>query len=86
MGKKTWLRTLYKNGTADKWRTVAADRTTTQTWPRGSQWTKVAEPNKVLGEPAKVRKDLVRVPRHLQPGEYVLSFRWDCEKTAQVVS
>jgi hypothetical protein len=26
----------------------------------------------------------VQVPANLQPGKYVLSFRWDCEQTAQV--
>lgn len=28
--------------------------------------------------------DQLRVPEHLEPGEYVLSFRWDCESSAQV--
>lgn len=28
--------------------------------------------------------DAVKVPAHLAPGEYVLGFRWDCEKSAQV--
>lgn len=28
--------------------------------------------------------DQLRVPAHLEPGEYVLGFRWDCELTAQV--
>ena len=28
--------------------------------------------------------DTVRVPRDTPPGEYVLSWRWDCELTAQV--
>ena len=28
--------------------------------------------------------DQVRVPKDLTPGEYVLSFRWDCEQTPQV--
>ena len=28
--------------------------------------------------------DHVRVPETIQPGEYVLSWRWDCELTAQV--
>jgi len=30
--------------------------------------------------------DQVQVPTNLEPGEYVLSFRWDCEQTAQVWS
>ena len=28
--------------------------------------------------------DKVRVPADIEPGEYVLSWRWDCELTAQV--
>ena len=28
--------------------------------------------------------DYLRVPEHLEPGEYVLGFRWDCEASAQV--
>lgn len=28
--------------------------------------------------------DKVQVPAHLQPGKYVLSFRYDCEQTPQV--
>ena len=30
--------------------------------------------------------DRLRVPEHLAPGEYVLSFRYDCEASAQVWS
>ena len=29
-------------------------------------------------------KDLVEVPESLEPGEYVLSFRWDSQHTSQV--
>lgn len=28
--------------------------------------------------------DQLRVPDHLEPGDYVLGFRWDCESSAQV--
>jgi len=28
--------------------------------------------------------DYLEVPEHLEPGDYVLSFRWDCEQTSQV--
>lgn len=28
--------------------------------------------------------DQLRVPDHLEPGEYVLGFRWDCETSAQI--
>merc|ERR1712059_55597 len=30
--------------------------------------------------------DKVRIPSDLEPGKYVLSFRWDCEQTPQVWS
>ena len=30
--------------------------------------------------------DWLLVPAHLEPGDYVLGFRWDCEATAQVWS
>ena len=29
-------------------------------------------------------KDLVEVPESFEPGEYVLSFRWDSQQTPQV--
>ena len=28
--------------------------------------------------------DQLRIPEHLEAGEYVLGFRWDCESSAQV--
>jgi len=28
--------------------------------------------------------DQLRVPEHLEPGEYVLGFRWDCEASGQI--
>jgi len=28
--------------------------------------------------------DYLTVPQHLEPGEYILGFRWDCESSAQV--
>merc|ERR1711874_453608 len=31
-------------------------------------------------------KDILQVPYHLTAGQYVLGFRWDCEKTTQVWS
>jgi hypothetical protein len=29
-------------------------------------------------------KDRINVPTHLAPGDYTLSWRWDCEMTRQV--
>ena len=31
-------------------------------------------------------RDVVKVPAHLEPGKYILGFRYDCEATAQVWS
>ena len=54
------------------------------TTPRHSQWAKIDLPTSP-GEPnAWAFKDLVEVPEELQPGDYVLSFRWDCQHTPQV--
>jgi hypothetical protein len=30
--------------------------------------------------------DMVLIPKDLVPGDYVLSWRWDCEETAQIWS
>ena len=90
VGDETELRTLYKNGVGGQWRTVRAKRTT----HKGSQWTEVAEPNDEIPRDEKgvkregdlkIRKDQVLVPLKLRPGRYVLSFRWDCERTPQVI-
>ena len=29
-------------------------------------------------------KDLVEVPEDIEPGDYILSFRWDSQRTPQV--
>ena len=39
--RKWWQKTLHF-----RWRTVKAHRTSLKTFPPGSEWTKVAEPNK----------------------------------------
>jgi hypothetical protein len=87
---KTWIRTLHRSGKVSRWRTVKAHRTLLKTFPPGSQWTKVAEPNKGMrtanSNLSKIRRDKVLVPRGVRPGKYVLSFRWDCEHTPQVWS
>ena len=55
------------------------------TTPEGSQWTVINPPRKNDGE-RWVFGDLVEVPESLEPGEYVLSFRWDCQNTPQIWS
>ena len=62
---------------------VDAKRTREGTYPPGAQWTR----NPLNStQPAKQHgyvMDLVQVPSNLQPGVYVLSFRWDCERSRQ---
>ena len=59
------------------------DRTREGTYPLGSQWT--LNPIDNRWQQAHVF-DQVSVPLDLQPGEYVLSFRWDCQGSSQVWS
>ena len=59
--------------------------TTTQgTTPQGSEWAKIDLPHHSQHDDAWAFKDLVEVPESLEPGQYVLSFRWDCQLTPQV--
>jgi len=57
-----------------------AVRTRVGTFPEGSQWTKVDKTSYFLGW----FMDQVEVPQNIEAGEYVLSFRWDCEMSAQI--
>ena len=54
-------------------------KTNIGTTPEGSEWAKVNLPSELLGGTHWAFKDLVEVPEDLKPGEYVLSFRWDCQ-------
>lgn len=60
---------------------VEATRVVEGTHPPGSMWTKVPlESSLARGHVI----DHVQVPSDLAPGDYVLSFRWDCEDTFQI--
>jgi len=74
---------------------IPAKRTTQGTSPAGSQWTKNPIPGKVGQFPSPFYGavgnrwefslvDQVTLPADLIPGDYVLSWRWDCETTPQV--
>jgi len=66
---------------------VKAVRRTENTLPEGSQWSEVTE-TLDDGWPGTLHAhiiDLVQVPE-LPPGQYVLSFRWDCHLTPQIWS
>jgi len=86
-GDKTWtyknIRVSYSADNYDhsKFQERNLIRVTSGTNPRGSEWAQIAVPHSYGGWGFK---DLVEVPSYLSPGEYVLSFRWDAEKTAQV--
>ena len=58
--------------------------TTEGTTPAGSEWATFRVPNHNDFPYAFAIKDLVEVPESLEPGDYVLSFRWDCQKTPQI--
>lgn len=60
--------------------------TTLGTTPEGSMWAKIdlPEPPKTSSVKGYAFKDVLEVPETLELGDYVLSFRWDCERTPQV--
>ena len=61
---------------------VTATRTREGTFPLNSQWTEIPLPWK--DRRAANIFDLVEVPVNLEPGMYVLSFRWDSRNTPQI--
>ena len=84
-GDTTWIDMDARRGemTENTWEARQLVTTTEGTTPEGSMWAKLT-----IGRPKKGRyfafKDLVEVPEDLEPGEYVLSFRWDSLHTPQV--
>ena len=87
-GKTSWIHRggfpYYGNGNyteEEGWQAINLVSSTKGTTPPGSQWAKIDLPQK---EGSKAFKDLVEVPESLAPGEYVLSFRWECQRTPQV--
>ena len=58
--------------------------TTEGTTPKHSEWAKIDVHSNPHEGDAWAFKDLVEVPEDLEPGDYVLSFRWDCQRTPQV--
>lgn len=78
-------------------RVIPATRTTNGTTPAGSQWTKNPIPNNAGYFPPSFPEgvgdkwqfslvDRVVVPKDLALGDYVLSWRWDCELTQEIFS
>ena len=66
-----------------EWVPMEPLRTKEGTYPKNSEWTKIVNGEKPNGKPC-VHKDLVWVPENLEPGEYVLSLRWDCARTTKI--
>ena len=66
------------------WQAIDSVRTRIGTNPPGSEWAKITLPTPGKVGDSWAFKDLVKVPEDLEPGQYVLSWRWDCENTAQV--
>merc|ERR1712029_121911 len=68
---------------------LPALRTREGTFPPGSQWTRNPFNSSRNEESSKRRGhaiDQIQVPADLEPGRYVLSFRWDCQKSPQIWS
>jgi len=79
-GNTTWLNDKDKDG----WYAADLITTRTGTTPEGSQWAKINLPREADTQDDWKFKDLVEVPETLLPGDYVLSFRWDCLESPQV--
>ena len=58
--------------------------TKTGTTPEGSEWAKINLPEAATHNDRWIFKDLVEVPMKFPPGDYVLSFRWDCLESPQI--
>ena len=88
VGTTAWIYKHPGSETLDpnNWIEFETRRVTEGTNPPGSEWTMVTLPTKRKKGDFYAFRDLVTVPEDLEPGQYVLSFRWDCEHTAQVWS
>ena len=54
------------------------------TYPPNSEWAKMSLPTAPGDNAQWAFKDLVEVPENIEPGDYILSFRWDSQRTPQV--
>jgi len=86
-GNTSWI--YYKSKTnfdPDNWTPIDAVRTKSGTYPPGSEWAKIELPIPPESGASWAFKDLVQVPSDIPEGDYILSFRWDCQRSAQVWS
>ena len=87
-GDTTWIywKPFPKNFNSENWTAQPMKKTTIGTTPAGSEWAKVNLSKKPQKGDSWAIKDLVEVPEYLEPGHYILSFRWDSLRTPQVWS
>jgi len=87
-GNKTWVYRKPTWGvefTKEGWQELDLVTTREGTTPEGSEWASLVYlPDCEDCGDSWAIKDLVEVPESLEVGEYVLSFRWDCQRTPQV--
>ena len=65
----------------EKWEKFEQIDLSEGTFPEGSVWRPVG---KFVQSATTLRKDSVRVPDNLEPGNYVLGWRWDAANISQV--
>ena len=85
-GEYNWLQVLSGDEVVTTIRQTAI-RNTEGTTPEGSEWTTwhyTTINDAYPGDQTWGWKDMVQVPDSLEPGSYVLSFRWDCQITPQI--
>ena len=87
-GGTTWIyfNPYPKNFDPENWTAQPIKTTTIGTTPPGSEWAKVNLWKKPKKPQEWAIKDLVEVPESLEPGQYILSFRWDSLRSPQVWS
>jgi len=86
-GNTSWIYRRPKWGekfSQDGWKEYELVTTREGTTPEGSEWASLVILPKNRDDDSWAIKDLVEVPESLEPGEYVLSFRWDCQRTPQI--
>ena len=84
LGDTTWTYYDPKGGehfNLDNFVAQPIVKTNIGTTPEGSEWAMVNVPDH---EDFWIFKNLVEIPDDIEPGLYVLSFRWDCQQSPQV--
>ena len=79
-GNKTFWRRAWIEHRYDGWEVEEKTDLTVGTYPEGSAWREQSPYN----DNPLIFKDHVVVPEDLEPGEYVLGWRWDAMSGAQV--